>query len=89
MRGPLWINWTGPKITQEESVIVLHAVAKYLREGVRTPSVFFSHKLCEGVLTRKGEGVYGSVGGHFFTIDLGEYERGKRRFMECLIPRNE
>jgi hypothetical protein len=89
MQGPLWITWGGPRITPEESIVVLHAVAKYLREGVRAPKVYFSHPSCEGVLTNNGEGLYGSIGGYIFTVDLGEYEKGKRRFMQCLIPRNE
>lgn len=89
MHDLVWINWTGPNVSPEESVVVQHAVAKYLRDGVRSRSIFFSHRSCEGVLTREGEGLYGTIAGYFFSVDMGEYEKGKRRLMKCLMRRNE
>lgn len=87
MNSLIFISWTGPNVKLKENASVQAAAMKYLYEETKARSVFFASGDCEGVLTRLREGTYGSFGGTFFTADLGEYKKGKRRIIHFLIRR--
>lgn len=82
----VYIDWSGPVLTDIQRVVVLTAAVKYLREGRKVPTVHFSHSDCDGVLKRGKEGVYGTFGGTFFKADLGTID-GKPHTCDFLIPR--
>lgn len=81
----LSINWTAQALTDEQLLVLRNVAARFLREGRKAASIRFSHPLCEGLLTRKREGAFGSFGGTFFHADLG-LVKGKRWTCDFLLP---
>lgn len=81
------INWTAQTLSAEQMLVLRNIAARHLRMKMKQSVINFSHELCEGVLTRKHEGAFGTFGGTFFHADLGTVN-GERWTMDFLIPRD-
>jgi hypothetical protein len=71
MRNAIAINWTGEPLREEQRLFLHYAAAKHLREQGGASAFYLQHKLCEGKVTRKREGVFGCYAGTFFLVELG------------------
>ena len=82
----IWLDWSLKPLTDEQKLVLRDVAAKYVRDGQVAP-IRFSHELCEGILTQKSEGTYGTYSGTFFHADLGVI-KGERWTCDFLLPRN-
>ena len=71
----------------EQARIIRNVAATQLRKSQKHSTTHFAHDFCEGSITRKDEGVFGTFSGTFFQADLGT-NKGERWTIDFLIPRN-
>jgi len=83
--GILILGWTGQPITPEQFIVLRNAAARHLRGDKKRRSFNFSHRLCQGKMTRKEQGLFVTISGTFFTADLG-LVGGERWTVDFLIP---
>lgn len=81
------INWTAQPLSAEQMLVLRNVAARHLRMRKKHSVVHFVHDLCEGALTRKSDGTFGTFGGTFFHADLGTV-KGERWTIDFLLPRN-
>lgn len=81
------VNWTAQALTPQQMIVMRNVAAHQLRTFAKFSTINFKHPLCEGELTRKREGSYGTFGGTFFHADLGTV-KGERWTLDFLLPRN-
>ena len=82
----LVINWTGPRLTGEQLLVLQNFAIRHLLQGGKRCKFPFKHKLCEGLMTRQKEGVFVTFPGTFFKADLGTMN-GVPWVYEFLVPR--
>ena len=79
------VDWRGPVITSEQQMVLRHVAVRLMTGEVDGPKVYFSHKLCEGVIKQEEEGVLGATGGTFFVASFDQVD-GQPWWIKFLIP---
>jgi hypothetical protein len=80
------INWTMQNVTGEQLLVLRNVAAQHLRKKEKGAVVTFAHWLCDGEITRKGDGLFVTFAGTFFHADLGTV-KGERWTVDFLLPR--
>ncbi len=80
------MNWTAQPLSPEQLLVLRNVAALHLRRDGKHSVINFTHELCEGVLTRKSEGLFVTFVGTFFHADLG-LVKGERWTVDFLLPR--
>ncbi len=90
MRSVFYITWGDRAPNPEEDMVLRNVAVLFLKRKRKNKNekdtVHFKHDICEGMITYKGEGLYGSVGGTFFRADLGSV-RGQIGIVDFFLPR--
>ena len=73
MFGAIVIDWNGKQLTGEQ-ILVLQRAAAQFPERDKGIAYLVEHKLCEGLITCKGESSVGTFSGTVFHAYLGEYK---------------
>ncbi|MEM9336610.1 MAG: hypothetical protein AAGA35_02035 [Patescibacteria group bacterium] len=79
------LNWTTQPVTPEQ-LLVLRKIAARILLDESNPVANFSHRLCEGHVTRGKVAVVGIFRGYTFKADLGLVQ-GERWTVDFMLPR--
>jgi len=80
------VNWTQARVKPEYMLVARRVATQMLTGIIEEDKVNFDHDLCAGRLTRGEKGVFGTVGGTFFTVDFGEHN-GRPHQAVFFVPR--
>lgn len=86
MQPYLMVNWSGRPVVPEHMLVMRAVAAQMLTGIIDAMRVDFTHDLCEGRVTKKKRGVFGSMGGTFFLGDFGQVN-DQPHTVDFFIPR--
>ena len=86
MQPYLMVNWSGQPVVAEHMLVMRAVAAQMLTGIIDAARVDFIHDLCEGRVTKKKRGIFGSTGGTFFFGDFGQVNE-QPHTVEFFIPR--
>ncbi len=84
LNGLIFLDWRGRNTSAMERMVLHSASVKALQSGGKDSKLYFTHPCCDGLLTNKGNGMFGAIRGTVFHADLDE-TNGEARMVEFLL----